>query len=228
MLSGPLFAATWPIYRQAPPSLFLALWHFGARQARNRLTQILTWKQRSDSALAPAFATVVPGIQVVKLLAVGSGLVRDEDAVRSISRGGDAKELLRGPLYYAVVLTLLTCIYWRSSPCGILTISLLCGGDGLADILGRALKGPKLPWNASKTYAGTLSMLFAGGSLAGLFYLVFSASGCLHVDASEFTRLTICASLAATFAESLPINKLIDDNISVPVATLAVCYLFGA
>ncbi len=74
-------------------------------------------------------------------------------------------ELLRGPLYYVLVLLGATLVYWRESPVGVAVFSLMCGGDGLADIVGRRLgKTHKLPWNASKSWAGSGAM-FLGGCL---------------------------------------------------------------
>lgn len=40
-------------------------------------------------------------------------------------------ELLRGPLYYVLVLLGTTLVYWRESPVGVVVFSLMCGGDGL-------------------------------------------------------------------------------------------------
>lgn len=40
-------------------------------------------------------------------------------------------ELLRGPLYYVLVLMAATTLYWRESPIGVVAFSLMCGGDGM-------------------------------------------------------------------------------------------------
>jgi hypothetical protein len=42
----------------------------------------------------------------------------------------------RGPLYYVVVLGVMCGVFWRDSPLGILAIAAMCGGDGMADIIG--------------------------------------------------------------------------------------------
>lgn len=44
---------------------------------------------------------------------------------------------VQGPLYYCFVLILVTMLCWRETPAGLITISIMCGGDGLADIIGR-------------------------------------------------------------------------------------------
>ncbi len=46
-------------------------------------------------------------------------------------------------------------------------VCLMCGGDGLADIVGRRFGGGnKLPWNGTKSAAGSLAMLLGGTVMA--------------------------------------------------------------
>jgi len=72
------------------------------------------------------------------------------------------RELLRGPLYYILVLIAVTLVYWRESPAGMVAVALMCGGDGIADIVGRRFgKGNPLPYNSNKSWAGSFAM-FAG------------------------------------------------------------------
>ena len=40
------------------------------------------------------------------------------------------RELLRGPLYYVLVLSVCTVFFWRESPVGMLGLATMCGGDG--------------------------------------------------------------------------------------------------
>jgi dolichol kinase len=99
----------------------------------------------------------------------------------------------------------------------------MCGGDGLADIVGRRLgKGNALPWNGDKSFAGSVAM-FLGGFLCSLVYVwLFHKCGYVEVDASgACARLALIAAVC-TVAESLPVTGLLDDNISVPVLALAL------
>ena len=73
------------------------------------------------------------------------------------------QELLRGPLFYVLIMTAVTVAFWRDSPVGMMVLSLMCGGDGLADIVGRRFGTAKLPYNRAKSWAGSLAM-FAGQS----------------------------------------------------------------
>lgn len=67
-------------------------------------------------AWARFFAAAVPLLQGVRLAAIGTGLVKNENAVRAVSREGDRKELLRGPLFYTAVMVVTTAVFWRTSP----------------------------------------------------------------------------------------------------------------
>lgn len=94
-------------------------------------------------------------------------MVSDPGLVKSVSREGDRSELLKGPLYYVIVLITATILCWRQQPAGLVAVSVMCGGDGLADIVGRRLgAGNKLPWNPQKSLAGSLAMFFGGLAMA--------------------------------------------------------------
>jgi hypothetical protein len=40
------------------------------------------------------------------------------------------RELLRGPLYYVMVLVLCTVLFWRDSPVSVVSLAMMCAGDG--------------------------------------------------------------------------------------------------
>jgi F0F1-type ATP synthase membrane subunit c/vacuolar-type H+-ATPase subunit K len=62
------------------------------------------------------FAAAVPLLQGIRLAAIGSGALKNESAVRAVSREGDRRELLRGPLFYTAVMVVTTAVFWRESP----------------------------------------------------------------------------------------------------------------
>lgn len=50
---------------------------------------------------------------------------------------------------------------------GIIAISLMCGGDGLADIVGRRFgASSRLPYNSTKSWAGSIAMAVGGAAFA--------------------------------------------------------------
>eukprot|EP00271_Cylindrocystis_brebissonii_P022286 TRINITY_DN8522_c0_g1_i2.p1 TRINITY_DN8522_c0_g1~~TRINITY_DN8522_c0_g1_i2.p1 ORF type:complete len:351 (+),score=33.45 TRINITY_DN8522_c0_g1_i2:245-1297(+) len=133
------------------------------------LVFMLCWPFFSQSAYSRVYASLVPLANLVKILLLGFGVTKDEAAVRAMSREGRPEELLGGPLCYGLAFALLVLCFWRDSPTGPVALALLCGGDGFADIVGRRVRSPKLPWNPSKSWAGSLAMLLIGFLLAVMY-----------------------------------------------------------
>ena len=149
---------------------------------------------------------------------IGTGIIRDEAAVRAVSREGNRLELLRGPFYYCIVLFFVTVVFWRANPVGAIVLATMCGGDGFADVVGRRFGASnKLPYNPSKSLAGSLAMFVGGMGLSVVLLGVLELGGCQTVDWPLTLRVTAATVAACTVLESLPINKVVDDNISVPI-----------
>jgi dolichol kinase len=93
----------------------------------------------------------------------------------------------------------------------------MCGGDGLADIIGRRFgQTNPLPWNPEKSWAGTSAMFVFGLSMALCLLWYFSVLGYQNLEFSTSVGVLIVIAFVATVIESLPINKVLDDNLSVP------------
>ncbi|KAG2482727.1 hypothetical protein HYH03_018358 [Edaphochlamys debaryana] len=156
-------------------------------------------------------------LNFARLFAVGTGLVSDPGLVQSVSRSGDRTELLKGPLFYVVTLVAATVLCWRDNPAGLIAVAMMCGGDGLADIVGRRWGGAKLPYNSSKSWAGSVAMLLGGWGMSyGLITLFCSLGFFACYPPSAMLGCLGAVALAATLVESLPINQYVDDNVSVP------------
>ncbi|KAG0604306.1 hypothetical protein M758_10G160900 [Ceratodon purpureus] len=180
------------------------------------------WPLYSAFPWAQYIAALVPVSNGIRLLVYGLGVLKDEGLVKSVSREGDPRELLRGPLYYVVVLVFSTILFWRESPVGVMALAMMCGGDGVADIVGRRFGSSKLPYNPSKSWAGSVAMFLFGllVSYACLWY--FSFMGFYHLDTGDTLIRLAVVSLAATVVESLPISTKLDDNVTVPLTTVVM------
>ncbi|ONK70330.1 uncharacterized protein A4U43_C05F32620 [Asparagus officinalis] len=186
------------------------------------------WPFFSSSAEARYFAAVVPLVNCIRLVIYGFSFFKDEGLIKSLTREGKPEELLRGPLYYVLVLMFCALVFWRDSPVGILVLAMMSGGDGFADIVGRRFGSSKLPYNKHKSWMGSISMFIFGfiSSIGMLYY--FSAFGCINLDWGNAVAMVALVSLVATLVESLPISDVVDDNISVPLSTMLVAMLaFG-
>ncbi|KAG1365671.1 putative phytol kinase 2, chloroplastic [Cocos nucifera] len=183
------------------------------------LAFMLFWPLFSSGRQAPFLAAVAPGINAIRMVLMGLGILRNDAMVKSISRHGDYRELLKGPFYYACTITLATSVFWRTSPIAIAAICNLCAGDGMADIVGRRFGRHKLPYNPNKSVAGSLAMVFAGFIASVGYVHYFHSFGFINESWGMAMRF-LFVSLAAAFVESLPISSELDDNLTVPFTSL--------
>ncbi|KAL3653834.1 hypothetical protein CASFOL_003515 [Castilleja foliolosa] len=126
------------------------------------LAFMLCWPMFSSGRQGAILAAAIPGINIIKMLLLGLGILKDDATVKSMSRFGNHRELLKGPLYYAATITLASAIYWRTSPIAIAAVCNLCAGDGMADVIGRRFGSQKLPYNQNKSIIGSITMGCAG------------------------------------------------------------------
>ena len=181
---------------------------------------VLCWLLFNADPAARWLAALVPFAITLQFLLVGLGVIKDEGAVQGMSRTGDRREILRGPLYYGIVFVLITLFYWKENPVGITALMLMCGGDGLADILGRRFGKTPLPWSKGKTWIGSLGM-FLGGWLAALLVLgAYVAAGAFPAPFSAYLLPVTIVALVGTAVESLPFKDV--DNLTVTAAALLV------
>lgn len=186
------------------------------------LVYFLMWPLFSaDDVYAPFLASLVIAFNIIKVTLIGLGIVKDDGVINSMTRNGDRRELLKGPLYYACAITLATVIFWRTSPISIAVICNLCAGDGVADIAGRRFGHVKLPYNPDKSYAGSIAMFLAGFLASILYMCYFHLFGFVEESWSMVIAFGV-TSLAAAIVESLPISTRLDDNLTVPLASVLV------
>lgn len=184
---------------------------------------MLCWLFFPDAPSSRWLAALVPFAITLQFALVGLGIMKDEASVKAMSRTGDRREILRGPFYYGITFVLLTILFWKDSPIGMTALMIMCGGDGIADLVGRRFDSSKLPHSPNKTVAGSISV-FLGGWLLSAFILAIYVGGGVFPETfvSYMIPLTIIA-LVSMAVESLPFKDI--DNISVTVAAALVGFL---
>ena len=109
-------------------------------------------------------------------------------------------------------------LFFRDNLTGVIALSTMAAGDGLADIFGRRF-GKNNKWSfsdGSKSIAGSAAF-FVGASLCSLGLSAWLIStGAIHVDMglSEIAMEIIFISLVSAGVELLDV---VDDNWSVPI-----------
>ncbi len=179
---------------------------------------VASWLFFRESPSARFLAALVPLLITIQFGLVGLGVIQDEAAVKAMSRSGDRREILRGPLFYGIVFVAVTLLFWRVSPVGMVALMLMCGGDGLADIVGRRWGRQALPWSSRKTWTGSLGMFLGGWSFSlGILALYLLAGYSARPISAYLAPVTVIA-FAGTLVESLPVSDL--DNLTVTVTAI--------
>jgi phytol kinase len=184
---------------------------------------VLCWLLFPDTPLARYLAALIPLAITMQFALVGFGIMKDPAAVAAMSRSGDRREILRGPLFYGIVFVILTIVYWKNSPIGITALMLLCGGDGLADVIGSRLKSIGLPWSQRKSVWGSLAMLAGGWLFSMGVLMVFVSVGIFERSFGSLLLPVSLIAVAGTLVESLPYRDI--DNLTVPLVAVLLGHL---
>ncbi|OGO32294.1 MAG: phosphatidate cytidylyltransferase [Chloroflexi bacterium RBG_16_54_18] len=185
---------------------------------------VLCWLLFTSAPLSRFLAALVPLLFTLQFVLIGLGIIKDEASVQAMSRTGDRREILKGPVYYGLVFVVMTLLYWLESPIGMVALMLMCGGDGLADITGRRFGRRKLPWNPDKSWAGSLGMLVGGWILAFLILWVFISVESFSGSIADYVLALSVIALVGTIVESLPLKDV--DNITVTISAVLLGHLF--
>jgi phytol kinase len=174
----------------------------------------------SEADGARFFAGAVAFVNSIRLYRAGTG--RNSNLARTISRSGDASEVLEGPFIYVCQLLLFVLAFWRSSMVGIVAMSTLAAGDGMADLIGRRFgKGNKWFFSESKSIAGTAGFAVASSLTSIGLVNWLSTTGCLQYSLSpmDLALRIIAISVVCAIVELFPV---VDDNYSVPITAAAL------
>jgi len=183
---------------------------------------VLCWLMFNNAPEARWLAALVPFSITVQFALIGLGVIKDEASVKAMSRTGDPKEILRGPLFYGIMFVALTLIFWKDSPVGIVALMMLCGGDGIADMVGRNIKSPKLSWSLEKSIAGSIGVFAGGWLLAALIMFVYVQAGIFASPFSSYLLPLTWIALGTTVVESLPLKDV--DNITATLVAAVMGY----
>ncbi len=186
---------------------------------------VLCWLLFNDAPEARWLAALVPFAITLQFALIGLGIIKDEASVKAMSRTGDPKEILRGPLFYGMAFVALTLVYWKDSPIGMSALMLMCGGDGIADIVGRRIASPKLFHSPQKSVAGSLAVFIGGWIMTTFILWIYVFARVFPGPFSGYLLPITLLALIGAVVESLPFNDI--DNLTVTfAAAIAGHFLF--
>lgn len=185
---------------------------------------VLCWFLFDDAPSARWLAALVPFAITVQFALIGFGILKDKASVDAMSRTGDPREILRGPLYYGIMFVVLTVVYWKDSPIGIIALMMMCGGDGIADIFGRRIASPRLPWSKEKSVAGMVSVFVGGWVMSAVILYIYVNVGVFVAPFTNYLFPLSVISVVGAAVESLHYKDV--DNISMTLASALVGHWF--
>ena len=177
---------------------------------------VLCWLFYPQVWYARWLAALVPLAITIQFALIGFGVIKDDASVKAMSRSGDPKEILRGPLYYGIMFVVLTLAFWKDSPVGMTALMMMCGGDGIADMVGRYFNSPKLFHSPQKSVAGSLGVFFGGWLMTALILAIYVGLGLFAGPFSRYLLPITLIAVVSTLVESLPHRDV--DNITVTLA----------
>jgi uncharacterized protein (TIGR00297 family) len=125
-----------------------------------------------------------------------------------------------GIVLYPISVLALVVFYRHSMHVAAAAWAIMALGDGTASIAGEAVRGPGLPWNREKTWAG-FSCFIAAGTVGAYMLARWVAPS---LSAEKVLWVSALGALVGALVESLPIR--LDDNVTVPL--VAGAFMFCA
>jgi phytol kinase len=203
---------------------------------------LVCWLLFSNAIYSRYLAAVVPIIFVLLFAGIGSGAIKNEEFVRTMSRSGKASELLKGTLFYALVMVVSSILMWYVPvngagvpqyaifvPTVFLIFGPLAGGDGCADMVGRKWGKHKYKVFAEKSVEGSLAMFFFSilftYGLLGIYWLVLNPVYPAAISLIKPLIPILIVSLVATIVEAISPKNV--DNLLIPIVSFIVIYILA-
>jgi dolichol kinase len=113
-------------------------------------------------------------------------------------------------LGYVVPLSILCLLFRGHLEIPLAVTAIIAFGDGTATLVGLLTRGPRIPWNQRKSWAGTVSFMLAGFIAASMIYWI-EATPSIPLPTVALCLAPVVATCA--LVETLPLQ--VNDNITV-------------
>lgn len=174
---------------------------------------LVFWIFFDQSNYSKYFNIAPAAIWAVLLLIKGFTAKEDDEAVKTMTRTGDKKELLRGPFYFTIVMIVMGTLFFYESVAAV-SMGILGWGDGIAPLVGKKYGKHKYNFVTEKSYEGSLAFFLFGVFGACLFsYILFD---------EIYLKYIIICSVFTTFIEAVSPKDI--DNILIPLACIFVYF----
>jgi len=182
---------------------------------------IWCWPLLDNSDWSYVLNISIAALWTVLFLVKGLTASPDDPAVKTMTRTGNPKELLLGPLFFTFSMEFIGIFYFMKEA-GVVTMGYLGWGDGLSAWIGSRYGKHKYKLlGREKSIEGSLTVFLAGfvGSFL-LYLLVFYTLPGLDV----IVKMLILGVIATVVEAFSPSDV---DNLLIPAALIASWHLLG-
>lgn len=170
-----------------------------------------------DSLHWSKYFNILPAfIWTILLIQKGFFAKENDQAVKTMTRNGDRKELIKGPLYFTLVMNIMGTVFYGKTE-AIIAMGFLTWGDGLAPVIGTRFGKHPFKILSIKTLEGSFTFLLAGLFGSILFLQIFGMQ-------INFQFLIICG-IALTIVEAASPKDL--DNLFIPIVAIVLYKLLA-
>lgn len=167
---------------------------------------LIFWLFFDDTHWSKYFNIAPALIWAILLLIKGFTADENDEAVKTMTRTGDRRELLKGPLYFTIIMCIMGTVYYKTF-FAFTAMGILGWGDGLAPVFGKRFGKHKFKILSDKSIEGSVAFLIFGFIGALVFNLIFG----VQID----YKLLLLITLFATLIEAISPKDL--DNLLIPV-----------
>jgi len=193
---------------------------------------IFFWLMASDWFWARFIAAIPAALTAIVFLLIGLKIIPGDFMVKSMSRTGEPFDLIKGTMFYAIVMTLLCIFIWRNQPWALIIIMTIAWGDGIAPIAGRFFGKHKYKsiGGVEKTIEGSIGMFIFSVAFSFLicyiFGIVLSGENWLwgYEDWPWLWGKILILVAIGTIAEGLSPTDF--DNLVVPTVMILISLAF--
>ncbi|HNT65238.1 MAG TPA: phosphatidate cytidylyltransferase [bacterium] len=178
---------------------------------------IIFWPLFDTSHWTRYLCVLMPLIWVFLFLSKGMSNNREDSAVKTMTRTGNPRELLRGPLMFASVMVVLGLLLFNRTS-AVVALGMLTWGDGLAPYIGKHAKHTYRTLGSTKSWLGSATVFIAGVIGAALMLWI---TGLAH-NGIPWGLLAITGAVA-TLVEAFSPRDV--DNLLIPLVSVAMVYL---
>ena len=181
---------------------------------------IWIWPLMDPSNWSYIFNIAVALLWTMLFVKLGTKGSPDDTAVKTMTRTGNPKELLKGPLYFTLAMEFVGIFYFMNF-IGVIAMAMLGWGDGLAPYIGKKYGAHKYKLlGREKTIEGSLTVFFVSVFAAFLF-----VTWMFGIPTTNMILWIILLALIGTIVEAVSPADI--DNILIPLVIIIVCILFA-